>query len=47
VDAGLSGDRRTAQQALLADPLVRTVEQARGLLDELLARHAPHLPQFC
>jgi alpha-galactosidase len=46
VEAGLTGDRRLAHQALLADPLVRTVEQARGLLEELLARHAPYLPQF-
>jgi alpha-galactosidase len=46
VDAALSGDRRLALQALMADPLIQSVEQASAILDELLVRHAPFLPQF-
>ncbi|MBI3974426.1 MAG: hypothetical protein HY332_24360 [Chloroflexi bacterium] len=46
VEAALAGDRRLALQALAADPLIRSLEQATSLLDELLVRHAEHLPQF-
>jgi alpha-galactosidase/6-phospho-beta-glucosidase family protein len=46
VEAALTGDRRLALQALAADELIRSLEQATALLDELLARHAEHLPQF-
>jgi alpha-galactosidase len=46
VDAGLSGDRVLALQALLADPLVPAVETATAMLDEALEAHAMHLPQF-
>ena len=41
VDAALSGDRTLALQALLADPLVPTVEAAEAMLDEALVAHAP------
>jgi alpha-galactosidase/6-phospho-beta-glucosidase family protein len=46
VDAALSGDRRLALQALLADPLVPSVESAESMLDDALTAHARHLPQF-
>ena len=46
VDAALAGDRGLALQALLADPLVPTVEAAEAMLDEALAVHARHLPRF-
>jgi alpha-galactosidase len=46
VDAALSGDRALALQALLADPLVPSVEAAAGMLEEALVAHAPYLPRF-
>ena len=46
VDAALAGDRTLALQALLADPLVPSVESAVAMLDEALAAHAPYLPRF-
>ena len=46
IDAALSGDRPLALQALLADPLVPSVEAATAMLDEALAAHAPLLPRF-
>jgi alpha-galactosidase len=46
VDAALSGDRRLALQALLADPLTPSVEAAEAMLHDALAAHARHLPQF-
>jgi alpha-galactosidase/6-phospho-beta-glucosidase family protein len=44
VDAALTGNRRLALQALLADPLVYDIESARGMLDEAIVAHAEHLP---
>jgi alpha-galactosidase len=46
VEAALHGDRQAALQALLLDPVVTSYEAANGILDELLAVHAPYLPQF-
>jgi alpha-galactosidase len=46
VDAALAGDRALALQALLADPLVPSVEVAEGMLDQALEAHAPYLPRF-
>jgi 6-phospho-beta-glucosidase len=46
IDAALSGSRRTALQALLAHPLVRDLDVAAPLLDELLAAHSQYLPRF-
>lgn len=46
VDAALSGDRTLALQALLADPLVPTVEAAEAMLEEALVAHARYLPRF-
>lgn len=46
IDAALSGDRTIALQALLADPLVPSVEAAERMLEDALAAHAAFLPLF-
>jgi alpha-galactosidase len=46
VEAGLTGDRQTALQALLADGWVKDTGTAGRLLDELLRAQARYLPQF-
>jgi alpha-galactosidase len=46
VEAALSGDRNFALQALLADPLVPSVEAAERMLGDALEAHAPFLPRF-
>ncbi len=46
IAAARSGDREVALRALLANPLVRTWDIARPLLDELLAANRAHLPRF-
>ncbi len=46
VDAALTGDRMLALQALLADPLVPSVETATDMLEEALTTHAAFLPRF-
>jgi alpha-galactosidase len=46
VDAALAGDRALVLQALLADPLVPSVETAAAMLDEALHTHEAFLPQF-
>jgi alpha-galactosidase len=49
VEAALSGNRSTARQAFVLDPLVEatlTLEGADRLLDEMLAANAPLLPRF-
>ena len=46
VAAATSGDRGLALQALMANPLVRTYDVARPLLDALLDAHREHLPAF-
>ncbi len=46
VDAGVYGDRNLALQALIADELIVSIEDAEAMLDELLAAHADMLPQF-
>jgi 6-phospho-beta-glucosidase len=46
IEAALSGDRRTALRALLANPLVRDWAVAEPLLDALLAADREHLPRF-
>ncbi|MCP9970443.1 family 4 glycosyl hydrolase [Actinomadura madurae] len=45
-DAAVTGDRRTALQALMAHPFVRSKHTAERILDEGLAAHRAHLPQF-
>lgn len=46
VEAALHGSRQSALQALVADPLVPSLETAEKVLDELLAAHKEHLPRF-
>jgi 6-phospho-beta-glucosidase len=46
VRAAVTGDRAVALQALMANPLVRSYDIARPLLEALLAAHRAHLPQF-
>jgi alpha-galactosidase len=46
VEAALSGDRLVALQALAADPLVDSLEQANAILDDLLREQREWLPQF-
>jgi len=46
VDAALSGDRKLALQALLADPMISSIEVAEGLLADLLEANSKYLPQF-
>jgi len=46
VAAAISGDRQTALRALMANPLVRSFDTARPLLDALLDAHREHLPQL-
>jgi 6-phospho-beta-glucosidase len=46
VQAAVTGDRDVALQALMANPLVRSYDVARPLLDALLSAHRAHLPQF-
>ncbi|POM25137.1 putative 6-phospho-beta-glucosidase [Actinomadura rubteroloni] len=45
-DAAVTGSRRLALQALLAHPFVRSKHTAESILDEGLAAHRRHLPQF-
>ena len=46
VEAGVKGDRDLALQALLLDPMVSDIDQARATLDDLLTANADFLPQF-
>jgi alpha-galactosidase len=49
VRAALTGDRQAALHAFLLEPTIGArldIEQTETLLDELLAAHAEHLPQF-
>ncbi|MDB5505379.1 MAG: hypothetical protein JWR75_17 [Devosia sp.] len=46
VDAALSGDRELFIEALLADGSVSDPDQARALMEDLIAAHREHLPQF-
>jgi alpha-galactosidase len=48
VEAGLTGDRDVAFQAMLADPLAGRIDydQLDRLLDELLTATGEWLPQF-
>lgn len=45
-EAAVTGDRRIALQALMAHPFVRGKHTAEKILDEGLAAHREHLPQF-
>lgn len=46
VAAAVTGDRRTALKALMANPLVATYEKAAPLLDALLDANRAHLARF-
>jgi 6-phospho-beta-glucosidase len=46
IEAAMSGDRRVALRALLANPLIGRWELARELLDALLEANGAHLPRF-
>jgi 6-phospho-beta-glucosidase len=46
VQAAISGDRRSALRALLANPLVGRYDIAVPLLDEMLMAGAAYLPLF-
>ena len=46
VDAAVTGNRTTALQSLLADPVINDIETAEKILDEYLVVHADWLPQF-
>jgi 6-phospho-beta-glucosidase len=45
-EAAVRGSRRLAVLALLAHPLVRSLDTAERLVDDLLAAHAAYLPHF-
>jgi len=46
VDAAMTGDRQMALQALLLDPMVRDIDTARAILEDLLKEFSQYLPQF-
>ncbi len=46
VEAALTGDRNLVLQAMLNDPLVRNLEDAKKITDELLEANKRYLPQF-
>jgi 6-phospho-beta-glucosidase len=45
-DAAVDGEREACVRALLAHPLVRSLETAEALTEEFLTAHAAWLPQF-
>jgi alpha-galactosidase len=46
VEAGVTGDKNAALQALMLDPHIHSYAQATHLLDDMLKAHAKYLPQF-
>jgi alpha-galactosidase len=46
VEAALRGDRKLALAALLADPMTADFDDAKAMLDEMLAANRRHLPRF-
>jgi alpha-galactosidase len=46
VEAAVTGDRQTALEGLVIDPLVPDPEAAERILDEMLVAQADYLPQF-
>jgi 6-phospho-beta-glucosidase len=46
VEAAVTGDRRTALEALMIDPLVPDPQTADNILEEMLVLQAELLPQF-
>jgi len=43
VEAALGGDKKLALQALLLDPNISSIQQAKDILEEILKTHAPYL----
>jgi alpha-galactosidase len=46
VEAAAAGDRGLALQALLLDPMVNDIDQARAILDDFLITFKEYVPQF-
>ncbi len=46
VDAAVQGSRELMLQALLMDPMVNDMDQAKALMTEMLSLQAEYLPQF-
>jgi alpha-galactosidase len=46
VDAAINGDRQSALQCLLLDPVITDIDVARKILDDYLETYGEHLPQF-
>lgn len=46
VDAGVLGSRELLLQALLLDPMVNDMDQAKAMMEEMLEVQAEYLPQF-
>lgn len=46
IEAAITGDRNKALIALLNNPLIHDVRDARGILNELLEAHRAYLPAF-
>ena len=46
IEAAITGDRKTALLALMNNPLVHDVKDARGILEDMIKAHADYLPQF-
>lgn len=46
IEAAVTGDRRKALMALMNNPLVHDVRDARGILEDMMKAHAAYLPQF-
>lgn len=46
VEAAATGNKHTALLALMMDPMVTDIEQARGILADYLQEHGDLLPQF-
>ncbi len=46
VDAGVTGDRQTALQCLLLDPVITDLDVGKQILDDYLETYREYLPQF-
>ena len=46
VEAAVHGDRESAYQALLANPIGPKADRIQAVLDDMLEVHKEHLPQF-
>lgn len=46
VEAGVKGDVKLAQQAMMVDPVVNDTEAAEKAFEELMEAHVDLLPQF-